>query len=320
MSKIFEALQGTRSEVSALLPALMESEAVAPPAATRLEEVPPPLAMPMEEIAGIAAAATEQAPTQVRRARLMIPASVPVLPFEESGSHASEQYRIARTKIVHHAKKPRLITVTSPSTGDGKTITAINLAGALSLKAASKVLLVDGDFRRSAVHALLGLPRNPGLAEVITGECAFEDAVVEAVEYPNLHILTGGNPKANPSELLETAEWRSFCGMVRARYEYAILDAPPIGSVADSDLIQLAADGIIMVLRPDYTRRGSCTKALEAIPKDKLLGVLLNGMKSFPFGQHEYGYGYGYGPGYTSVPVAGDAGSRRTKSKAENAL
>jgi capsular exopolysaccharide synthesis family protein len=227
---------------------------------------------------------------------LVVPASVPVLPFEEQEGEAAEQYRIARTKIAHHPKRPRIIAVTSPSTGDGKTVSAINLAGALSLKAAAKILLADVDFRRSSVHGLLGLPHSPGLAEVLAGGCPLEEAVVETEEYPNLNVLTSGEPKANPSELLDSPRWHAFCDAVKARYEYVIFDAPPVGSVADCDLIQLAADGVLIVLRPDHTKRGSCLKAFESVPKEKLIGVLLNCTKSWPLARHgRYGYGYGYG-------------------------
>lgn len=308
MSKIFEALQGARSEVSELLPSLVGDDSTSGP---------PPISA-----TGPAAAAHAAAPPPVtemergdrighgngiRKVRLAIPVSVPVLPFEDAGGLAAEQYRIARTKLAHHPQKPRLIAVTSPGSGDGKTVSAINLAGVLSLKASAEVLLVDIDFRRSSAHALLGLAEDPGLAEVIAGECAFEEAVVEAEEYPHLHFLASGEPKSNPSEMLETPRWHAFCALARGRYEYVIFDTPPIGSVADCDLIQMAADGVVMVVRPDHTQRGGCLKALEAIPKEKLLGVLLNAAEEWPLGKRgAYGYGYGYGQGqvgYRALPV-----------------
>jgi capsular exopolysaccharide synthesis family protein len=309
MSKIFEALQGARSEVSELLPALVDGESASAPQPDFPVEPRASAPQPIRE-SGI--------PLGIRRVKLAIPASVPALPFEGSGELAAEQYRIARTKLTHHPKKPRLITVTSPGTGDGKTVTSINLAGALALKASAKVLLVDVDFRRSAVHALLGLPRSPGLAEVLVGQCGFEEAVVETEEYPQLHVLVSGEAQSNPSELLESACWHAFCAMVRGRYEYVILDSPPIGVVADCELIQMAADGVVMVLRPDHSRRGSCAKAIEAVPKEKLLGVLLNAAEGWPFGRHggygyDYGYGYGYG-GYHAAPAETGHKSRNGRS------
>ena len=341
MSKIFDALQGTRSETADLLSTLVDGEpddelqartlvpaapATASPRPVPLE--PAPAKPPAPAVAAPAAAprpvAVEPAPAkpaaasprpaivpaaspQIRRVKLAIPATVPVLPFENQNKQAAEQYRIARTKITHHPKHPKTIGVTSPGTGDGKTVTAINLAGVLSLKASAKILLVDVDFRRSSIHALLGLPKSPGLAEVIEGICSFEEAAVEAEEYPNLNILTSGESKVNPTELLESPRWHAICERWRAEYEFVILDTPPVGVVADWDLIQLASDGIVLVFRPDHTKRGSCSKVIEAMPKEKLIGVVLNQAKPFLLGGHGggygYGYGYGYGPVYGNPPV-----------------
>ena len=163
MSKIFEALQGARSEVSELLPSLVGDVSISSPPPISAAGAPvaahaaaPP---PVPEVdAGIRTGRRDG----IRKVKLAIPASVPVLPFEDGEGLAAEQYRIARTKLAHHPKKPRLIAVTSPGAGDGKTISAINLAGALSLKASAEVLLVDVDFRRSSVHVLLGLAKVRG--------------------------------------------------------------------------------------------------------------------------------------------------------------
>ena len=310
MSKIFEALQGARGEISDLLPSLVGEDSISDRPRIPAAEAPAPvheagLPPPPEFERGDREGWREG----IRKMKLAIPASVPVLPFEEAGDMAAEQYRIARTKLAHHPKKPRLITVTSPGAGDGKTVTAINLAGALSLKASAEVLLVDIDFRRSSAHALLGLPKSPGLAEVIAGECAFEEAVVETEEYPHLHFLASGDPQSNSSELLETPRWQAFCTMVRGHYEYVIFDAPPIGSVADCDLVQMATDGVVVVVRPDHTQRGMCLKAFESIPKEKLLGVLMNAAEGWPLGR--YGYGY-LGQGvYQALPSDGARKSHR---------
>lgn len=313
MSRIFEALQETDSEAAALVSTLVAGEPAGAGARTMVPAAPQtpaadePEARPAEETATGPTPEQEAAPEPkaappVRRVKLVIPASVPVMPFEDQNELAAEQYRIARTKIIHHPRRPRIIEVTSPSTRDGKTITAVNVAGALSLKVAAKILLVDVDFRRSAIHALLGLDRSPGLAEVIGGACALEDAVVEPEEYPNLNILTSGECLGNPSELLESPRWHALCGAFRARYEYVVLDAPPIGSVADCELIQLSADGVLVVLRPEHTKRSGCFKALESIAKEKLIGAVLNGIRSWPLDKQSGGYGHGYGYPYGHQP------------------
>jgi capsular exopolysaccharide synthesis family protein len=340
MSKIFDALQGTRSEVSELLPSLFDDPTPPPhldPAApataasqSAVEQlvVEQPVAehimsekavadQPMveqtaaESLASVLAAspaipvAAPLVPARIRRLPLVVGSFEPLLPFENPQEQAAEQYRIARTKLSHHPKNPKMIVISSASSGDGKSFTAINLAGVLSLKGESKVLLLDADFRRSSMHSRLGLPPSPGLAEVITGECAFEDAVIQADQFPNLYILVRGDSKSiNPSELLDSPGWHSLCQKTRAEFEYIIIDSPPVAAVADFELIQVAADGTILVVRPEHTKRSACLQAIDTIPSNKFLGVLLNCAADWFLNKHS---SYGYGYGYTDTPNAARA-------------
>jgi capsular exopolysaccharide synthesis family protein len=212
----------------------------------------------------------------IRTMGLHLPAPSPLLPFEEGQWRPSEQYRILRTKIGQHPKQPHLIVVSSPAPGDGKSVSAINIAGALSLKSEGQVLLVDGDFRKSAVHVQLGLPESPGLVDVLKGTCTLEEALVHVQEFPNLFVMSAGTPPDNPVELLDSAPWKELTVRLRGLFRYVVLDSPPVGAVADYDLIQAACDGVILVVRPDHTHRQLCRKALENVPKAKFLGVLLN--------------------------------------------
>jgi protein-tyrosine kinase len=310
MSRIFDALQGTRSETSELLPALIGDNPHAPINQPAPEPAPAPRVAPAQATAPVVVDQADPPPPPtpvaprsmlgtIRQIALAIPSSEPLLPFENPNEPAAEQYRIARTKLAHHPKKPKVIVISSPSAGDGKSVTAINLAGALSLKSEAKVLLLDADFRRSTTHQQLGLPETPGLAEVLLGQCSFEDAVIQAEQFPNLHILVSGDVKdMNPSELLDSPRWQALCQVMRTRYQHVIVDSPPVAAVADFDLIQLAADGTILVVRPDHTKRAACFKALETVPREKLLGVLLNCEHDWFLNKHDgYGYGYGYESG-----------------------
>jgi capsular exopolysaccharide synthesis family protein len=211
-----------------------------------------------------------------RTLNLRIPAPSPLLPFEDGQWRPSEQYRILRTKINQHPKQPHLIVVSSPAPGDGKSVTAINTAAALSLKKEGRVLLLDADLRKSAIHVQLGLPESPGLADVLKGACTIEDAIVHVQEFPNLYVMTAGSPPGNPTELLDSGAWQGLCAKLRSIFRYVVLDSPPVGAVADYDLIQAVCDGVILVIRPDHTNRQLCQKALENLPKPKFLGVLLN--------------------------------------------
>jgi capsular exopolysaccharide synthesis family protein len=283
MSKIFEALQGTGGEVEGVLANVVGDASHARSETHSLAPDEP------EEHAAAHSPATES----IRVVSLVIPASAPLLPFEEERSVASEQYRIARTRITYDLRRPKLILLTSPSPGDGKSVSSVNIAAALSLRSNCQVLLLDADFRHPSIHQLLGLDQAPGLADVITGVCTFEEAAIQAAQYPNLHILVNGKSQVNPSELLESARWHALCKFLRSRYDYVIVDSPPVSAVADSELIQMAVDATILVLRPDHTKRRDSLKAVDAIPKDKFLGVLYNCMDSW-FLHRPPSYQYAY--------------------------
>lgn len=263
MSKIFEALQKAGLEQTGGIPeqARPEANAAAPPPET---QEPP------------AAPAQEAAEPRIQRLPVHLLAGVPGFPFNGQMKRAGEQYRIMRTKIVQHPRQPRMLVVSSAGAGDGKTLTSINLAGALALKSGVQVLLVDADFRRSAIARFLGLPAGGGLAEVLAGSREFEDAAIQVESLPNLSVLTSGTANANPVEMLDSAAWKMLCTNWRRRFKYVVMDAPPIAAVADYDLIQAACDGVVVVIRPDHSNRRLCRKALEGVPKEKLLGVVLN--------------------------------------------
>lgn len=212
----------------------------------------------------------------IRTLSLRLPAPSPLLPFEKGQQRPSEQYRILRTKIGQHPRQPHLIVVSSPAPGDGKSVSAVNIAGALSMKSEGQVLLVDADLRKSAIDGLLGLPESPGLTDLLKGTCALEEALVQIAEFPNLFVLCAGTRSNNPVELLDSARWPSLCARLRGLFRYVVLDSPPEGAVADYDLIQAVSDGVILVIRPDHTNRLLCQKSLEGVPKAKFLGVLLN--------------------------------------------
>jgi capsular exopolysaccharide synthesis family protein len=231
----------------------------------------------------------------LRSVKIRLADGVPLLPFDGSDPRAAEQYKIARTKILHHYSKPRCMVVSSAQMDDGKSVSAVNLAGCLALKAQTTVLLVDADMRRSRQAKALGVPGSPGLSEVLAGKCAIEDAVVRLDPLPNLLFLPSGERPLNAAELLDSVRWRSLSGVFRKEFGFVVIDAPPIGLVADYDLVQDVADGVVLVVRPDHTNRTVCLKILSAIPPEKLIGVLINCSTNWfltrPHG-HRYDYYY----------------------------
>jgi capsular exopolysaccharide synthesis family protein len=242
---------------------------------------------------------------EIRSIRLRVPAPSPLLPFENGHGRPSEQYRILRTKIVQHPSQPHFILISSPASGDGKSITATNTAAVLSLKSDARVLLVDADFRKPAIHIQLGLPEAPGLAEVLKGASRLEDALVRTQEFPNLFVIPAGVPPPNPVELLDSTNWESFCAKIRSLFRYVVVDSPPVGAVADHDLLQAASDGVVLVVRPDHTNRQLYEKALKVVPRTKFLGVVLNCVPEWPPGRHGVSdYYYSGGKMYQDSPAA----------------
>ena len=245
------------------------------------------------------AAAPAPAPVSLvdslRSVKIRLADGVPLLPFDGSDPRAAEQYKIARTKILHHFSNPRCLVVSSVQVDDGKSVSAVNLAGCLALKAQTTVLLVDADMRRSRLAEKLGVPESPGLSEVLAGKCALEEAIVRLDPLPNLLFLPRGERPLNAAELLDSVRWRALSAVFRKEFGFVVIDAPPIGLVADYDLVQDVADGVVVVVRPDHTNRAVCLRTLAAIPPEKLIGVLINCSANWIFSRplgHRYDYYY----------------------------
>jgi capsular exopolysaccharide synthesis family protein len=212
----------------------------------------------------------------VRTVNLSIPRSIPVLPFDGVHGAASEEYRKIRTRILHHPSRPKVFLVSSPCPGDGKTITAVNLGGALALKGSADVLVIDADFVRGTLTTITGIPDSPGLGEVLTGIAPLEDAIVRAAQFPRLHFLVAGRSAANPAELLDSEVWLRLMEDIRKRFGYVVFDSPPVEAVPFYTRLLAACDGMVLVARPDHTGRDELNDALRSVPEHKLLGVVLN--------------------------------------------
>jgi capsular exopolysaccharide synthesis family protein len=288
MSKVYEALKRAQEEGTGFR-IRIDGDSDEMPRAVATEP-------PGEPEPAVAVEPVEDDGEGIRMIPLAVPADSVAIPWNGTAdAAASEQYRVIRTRIVQHPKRPKMLLITSSNAGDGKTVSAINIAGALALRDDANVLLIDADFRRRGLCKMIGLPGELGLANLLAGTCQFQDAIVRVEQYPNLYVLPAGISKINPAELLDSKAWNSVCATVREHFDFVILDAPPIAAVADYELIQAKCDGVIMVVRPDHTDRTLCAKAFELIPREKNLGVVLNcAYQWFLFKTHEsYYYGSG---------------------------
>jgi tyrosine-protein kinase Etk/Wzc len=218
----------------------------------------------------------------------------PHLVIEQPRSPISEAFRILRTNILlsRIGESPRVITVSSPGPGEGKSFVVANLA-AISSYAAKSTIIIDADMRKPQQHIVFGANVKPGLAEVLTGKADLKDAIQLTQQgLPNL--LTAGNLPPNPSELLGSTYMGNLLGRLKEDYEFIILDSPPLGMVTDPALLMKHTDLGLIIVRADMTRKGSTSHAVNMLRKtspDLQLGVVINAVKFM--GEYSYQNGYG---------------------------
>jgi capsular exopolysaccharide synthesis family protein len=194
-------------------------------------------------------------------------------------SYEADQYRVLRQFVTQAraTKELKVLAITSPAAGDGKTTTAINFAATLAQSPGSRVLLVDADLRRPFVATYLGLESaNPGLAGAVDDERINLDDVVHVTAY-NLAVLPAGAPPANAYRTLESARVGQLLDQARGTYEYVVLDTPPVLLVPDCKLMAQWVDGFLLVVAAHRTSRKLLGEALSAMDEAKVLGIVFNG-------------------------------------------
>jgi len=194
-------------------------------------------------------------------------------------SFAAEQYQGLRLTIerVARSRDVKVIAVSSPAAGDGKTVTSINLAGALARGSNDRVLLIDADLRRPSVGSLLGIGREErGLADMLAeGGPALGD-VARPTPLANLSVLTAGTPRGGVSELLRSASLDTMLRDARRQYAYVVVDTPPLLPVFDSALLAKVVDGVLLVISANQTPRKLLGEALNMLEPSKVLGIVFN--------------------------------------------
>jgi len=205
-----------------------------------------------------------------------------------------EQYRrLAAT--LHHAQEDagvKVVLVASAVVGEGKTLTASNLALTLSESYQRTVLLIDGDFRRPALHIVFNIDAPSGLREGLTS--------VEEQKLPlyrvsqRLTILPAGKPSSDPMAGLTSNRMRRVIQEARQAFDWVIIDTPPVGLLPDANLLATMVDGAVLVVRANSTPYHQVMRAIDALDRDRLLGVVLNSVASANGSSHNY-YSYYHG-------------------------
>ena len=273
-------------------PAASAEPTVAPPPASP----PPPSAPPVSPVTPVSPPSVSQrkisssagAPTPKR---IPAPRRREAAPTEQVDSHLvslvapagliAEQYRALRHLVEQRHKQGNMsvIAVSSPGVGDGKTTTAINLAGALAQASDAAVLLVEADLRRPSVGRLLGFEdsRSVGLVDAILDpRMSLADIVQPRPPY-NLSVVLAGQSPASPYEVLQSPRLGALLDEAREQYGYIVLDTPPLAPVQDCRVVARWVDGIVLVVAADHTPRALLEAALETLEPDKVLGLVFNG-------------------------------------------
>jgi tyrosine-protein kinase Etk/Wzc len=219
----------------------------------------------------------------------------------------SEAYRGMRTNITFARPDQVIKTLafTSPMPGDGKTTTTANLAITLAQQGL-RVILIDADLRRGTLNGVFGLPRDPGLSEVIIGSQSFESVIhhIPLNEHVTLDFLSTGPFPPNPAELLGSQRMRDLLEHLESIYDMVIFDTPPVNLVTDAAILGTLVDGILLVSRASVTHQGAVKFAVEQLNNVRapLLGTVLNDVDfERDVRYYSYNYGYAYQQYYTST-------------------
>jgi capsular exopolysaccharide synthesis family protein len=198
--------------------------------------------------------------------------------YHRPGSREAEAYRSIRTTLFAATKDSgdKVIQVSSPEPGDGKSTSAANLAVAIA-QSGKKVLLIDADLRRPTVHLLFGVRGDVGLSEVLRREIAWDHAV-QASPIDGLSLLACGQCPDNPAEMLSLAALGQLLRQARGDYDYILVDTPPILAVSDPCIISPHVDGMLLVIRMGKNKRAALTRTREALETHgvPLYGILAN--------------------------------------------
>jgi capsular exopolysaccharide synthesis family protein len=212
-------------------------------------------------------------------------------------SPLAESYRLVRSNLLLSAaeRPPGVILITSMSPSEGKTITTVNLARIL-VQGGKKVLVIDCDLRRPRIHSLFALKSDNGLSSYLTGNTP--NAMISSVPGEEIDVLVSGPKPPNPAELLGSKKMEELVSMVRERFDFILLDSPPVQAVTDSLALSRIADGTIVVVRFGKTSYEMLNSGLKKIAdvRGALLGFVLNGLKV----SESRGYYYGYSNTYAS--------------------
>lgn len=209
---------------------------------------------------------------------------VPVTPFR--AEIPSEEFRTLRTRLeqLPATRTIQTVLVASPSRGEGKSFTAVNLALAEAQLDDNPTLLCDFDLRSPTLHSVFRIDRNPGLSDYLLGKVDLHGAM-RRIGSSNLFVMPAGQAVINPLELLHLKEVRRLMDRLRKGFRRILLDSPPLLVASDANLLAGLADGALLVARIGFTTEDSISRAIGSLGPDSILGIVANGTSPIGRGQ-----------------------------------
>jgi capsular exopolysaccharide synthesis family protein len=244
-----------------------------------------------------AGAATPESPFVAEVGKAEHPGSIELVPHFFPNSRLAESYRSIRTALLlSSADSPvKTVAVTSAMPGEGKTVTAANLAVTLA-QSGKTVVVVDADLRRPRQHRIFKIKNTFGLTTYLTDSVEIRD-VIKSTEIPNLFLINAGPVPPNPAELLGSDKMARFIRMMAEESDYVIFDLPPMLEISDALVLGAKVDGLMLVVHGDKTSREALRKAREKLDllKIRTLGVVINNVTLPQHGAYYYkDYYHGY--------------------------
>ena len=197
--------------------------------------------------------------------------------------------------VLNNANKKdncKVFAFTSPDQGDGKSLITLNTAITLCNDKSSKVIVLDCDFRKASINKTLGFVPDKGLADYLNGDASFKESSFYGI-VPRLTIIPVGNRPKNSYELLSSEKAKEFISFLKRKYDYILIDTPPVLAFPDAHIVSAMSDGVIVILDAKKTKKSSIKHAVEALKDCNLLGCIMNRSEAITK-QKKYGYGYNY--------------------------
>lgn len=209
-----------------------------------------------------------------------VPSTPYLVTLTDPDSRVSEEYRKLKSMVIKHTKRDtfrNMLMVTSSVSGEGKSITSLNLSVLLAQEFNHTVLLIDGDLRRPSLARHLDITPPAGLTDCLTRGIDVSDALVKT-GIPKLSFLASGSTVKNPVELFSSPNMRELLRDVKKRYRdrYVIMDAPPVLLFAETSAVSSLMDGIVFVVKEGMASTKSIQDALDSLKDASVLGVVYN--------------------------------------------